>query len=77
MFEVIAKINNLSGDLTQITIRKDNQEMILGAEDANMLFNVLRGKKGVMSVFKKGEYRAHEVTLFSCEKIFQFSTTEE
>jgi hypothetical protein len=77
MFEVIAKINNLSRDFTQITIRKDSQEMILGAEDANMLFNVLRGKKGVMSVFKKGEYRAYEVTLFSCEKTFQFSTTEE
>ena len=76
MFEVVAKIN-LSRDFTQITIRKDSQEMILGAEDANMLFNVLRGKKGVMSVFKKGEYRANEVTLFSCEKTFQFSTTEE
>jgi len=77
MFEVIAKKNNLSRDFTQITIRKDSQEMILGAEHANMLFNVLLGKQGVMSVFKKGEYRAHEVALFSCEKTFQFSTTEE
>ncbi len=77
MFEVIAKKNNLTGDFIQITIRKNDQEMILGAEDANMLLNVLRGKKGVMSVFKKGECRAHEVTLFSCEKTFQFLTTKE
>ncbi len=77
MFEVIAKKHNSFGDFIQITIRKDDQEMILGAEDSNMLSDVLRGKKGVMSVFKKGEYRAHEVTLFSCEKTFQFSTAEE
>lgn len=77
MFEVIAEKYNGFGDFIQITIRKDNQEMILGAEDSNMLSDVLRGKRGVWGQTKKGEYQPDKITFFSCPEPLTLHTIEE
>jgi hypothetical protein len=77
MFEVIAKKFKGYGDFISIVIRKDNQEMILNEDESNMFVKVLQGKKGVMSILKKGEYQSDEIILFSCNEPIALSTIED
>ena len=61
----------------QIIITKDNVEFVLDKKESEMLLETLSGKKGVISTFKKGEYQAEKITLFSCDKPMNLLSYED
>ena len=68
MITVVAKKYNGEQNFEEIIITKDNVKFILDEKESEMLLETLKGKKGVVSTLKKGEYQAEKVTLFSCDK---------
>jgi hypothetical protein len=80
MIEVIAKKDcgfSALEDFTEISITKDDVKIVLDESDCEMLISVLRGKRGVMSHMKKGEYLPHKITLFSYDKSFNLIEKED
>jgi rRNA pseudouridine-1189 N-methylase Emg1 (Nep1/Mra1 family) len=68
MITVVAKKYNGEQNFEEIIITKDNVKFVLDEKESEMLLETLKGKKGVVSTLKKGEYQAEKVTLFSCDK---------
>lgn len=80
MIEVIAKKDlgfSALEDFKQISITKDGAKIVLDESECEMLISVLRGKRGVMSHMKKGEYLPHSITLFSYDKSFNLIEKED
>jgi len=68
MITIVAKKYNGEENFEEIIITKDNIKFVLDKKESEMLLNTLKGKKGVVSTLKKGEYQAEKITLFSCDK---------
>jgi len=68
MITIVAKKYNGEENFEEIIITKDNIKFVLDEKESEMLLDTLKGKKGVVSTLKKGEYQAEKVTLFSCDK---------
>jgi hypothetical protein len=68
MITIVAKKYNGEENFEEIIITKDNIKFVLDEKESKMLLDTLKGKKGVVSTLKKGEYQAEKVTLFSCDK---------
>ena len=68
MITVVAKKYNGEQNFEEIIITKDNVKFVLDEKESEMLLETLKGKKGVVSTLKKGEYQTEKVTLFSCDK---------
>jgi hypothetical protein len=68
MISIVAKKYNGEENFEEIIITKDNIKFVLDKKESEMLLDTLKGKKGVVSTLKKGEYQAEKVTLFSCDK---------
>jgi len=68
MITIVAKKYNGEENFEEIIITKDNIKFVLDEKESEMLLDTLKGKKGVLSTLKKGEYQAEKITLFSCDK---------
>jgi hypothetical protein len=68
MITIVAKKYNGEENFEEIIITKDNIKFVLDEKESEMLLDTLKGKKGVVSTLKKGEYQAEKITLFSCDK---------
>lgn len=77
MIEIIAKKYNGEQNFEEIIIIKDNVRLVLDEKESEMLLDTLKGKKGVLSTLKKGEYQAEKVTLFSCDKSMNLVSYED
>ena len=77
MITVVAKKYNGEQNFEEIIITKDNVKFVLDEKESEMLLETLKGKKGVVSTLKKGEYQAEKVTLFSCDKPMNLVSYED
>ena len=59
MIEIIAKKYNGEQNFEEIIIIKDNVRLVLDEKESEMLLDTLKGKKGVFSTLKKGEYQTY------------------
>ena len=77
MITVVAKKYNGEQNFEEIIITKDNVKFVLDEKESEMLLETLKGKKGVVSTLKKGEYQAEKITLFSCDKPMNLVSYED
>jgi len=77
MISIVAKKYNGEENFEEIIITKDNIKFVLDKKESEMLLDTLKGKKGVVSTLKKGEYQAEKVTLFSCDKPMNLASYDD
>jgi len=77
MITVVAEKENGENHFQKIIIIKDDVTITMDKDECEMMFETLKGKRGVLAITKKDEYQAKKLTLFSCEKNLNLVSYED